>query len=54
MDTPEIECQDCFWQGESQELQSATDNPDDTDFIYCPNCGSSDICDYEPESNGSQ
>jgi len=38
-----LECQDCGWTGYSDELVALTDDLDDTDFKYCPNCNSEKI-----------
>lgn len=38
-DLPDVECQDCWWQGDALELDDG----------HCPECGSDDICDYEPD-----
>lgn len=46
-DRPDVECQECFWQGYDIELVSATDDLSDTDFIFCPMCGSDDVIDIE-------
>ena len=47
MEDPEIQCNYCGWQGDSSELESKTEKLDDRVFIYCPDCGSNDIEDYE-------
>ena len=44
---PEIQCSECGWQGDVDELVSKTIHPWDKDFSYCPECGSDDIEDYE-------
>ena len=41
----EMECVDCGWQGFALDLVSKTDDVDDTDFSYCPDCGSSNVFD---------
>ena len=38
-DMPEVECQDCRWQGDDSELVGLA--------MRCPECGSDDVCDYE-------
>ena len=45
----EIECEDCGWQGYTIELVSKTENQDDKDFKYCPDCGSDNIIDIEED-----
>ena len=49
MDEFEIECNYCFWQGYVSDLESKTDDLEDKKFIYCPDCGGSDISDIETE-----
>jgi len=44
---PEMQCNECGWQGDSSELVSKTDDLKDRDFNYCPDCGSDDIEDCE-------
>ncbi len=36
-------CNNCTWQGESDELVSKTENTNDTDFSFCPQCGINDF-----------
>lgn len=43
----EIICNECGWCGDPSELVSLTDDVNDMDFIYCPDCGSSDIEDLD-------
>lgn len=38
-----LECNICGWQGYPEELISQTKDLDDTDFSYCPFCGSNDL-----------
>jgi len=51
----DIECQECGWQGFEQLLvcskEDAESNKpvDEIAFIYCPECGSEDICDIGNE-----
>ena len=41
MEDPEVQCNDCGWQGDASELQKIDD-------VYtCPDCDSLDIEDYE-------
>ena len=42
-----IICNKCGWTGDSTMLVCKTDDIDDNDFKYCPDCGSSDIEDIE-------
>ncbi len=48
---PEIECNSCGWQGDTSELHCSDDDwnkpVDQIPFNLCPDCGSSDIDDYE-------
>lgn len=37
----EVECQDCFWTGDTDSLEYAGGQG------HCPDCGSHDVCDYE-------
>jgi hypothetical protein len=37
-DNPMV-CAECHWMGTSEELVSQTDDLDDNDFSFCPNCG---------------
>lgn len=46
-DRPELECGDCGWQGDSTNLVAATDDLDDMEFIYCPECGSDNVGDID-------
>lgn len=41
---PEIQCNECGWQGDSSELLA---DENDDKFIHCPDCLSTDIEDYE-------
>lgn len=34
----ELTCIKCGWTGSYAELVTLTDEPDDNDFDYCPNC----------------
>ena len=43
MEEPEVQCNECGWQGDSMDLV----DKDDSSFIYCPDCGSNNIEDYE-------
>ena len=38
MTRTELWC-DCGWSGAPEELVSKTDDIDDRDFTYCPQCG---------------
>jgi predicted Zn-ribbon and HTH transcriptional regulator len=40
MDEPEVKCDACGWEGFATEL---------FDGRECPQCESSDICDYDPD-----
>ena len=40
-DMPEVECESCGWQGNANEAN------DDC----CPECGSGEVVDYEPEED---
>ena len=37
-----VKCR-CGWEGIAGDLLSATANPGDVEFIYCPECGSDDV-----------
>lgn len=43
----EIKCNNCDWSGDSTMLESKTEELEDVDFKYCPDCGSDDIEDIE-------
>lgn len=43
----EIICNECGWIGDTTMLVSASDNLNDRDFIYCPDCWSDDIKDID-------
>lgn len=45
--TDEMECQECWWTGDISELVALTDDPEDRDFSYCPNCEGRNIIDGE-------
>ena len=47
MDEPEVQCNQCSWQGDALDLVSKTDDINDKDFNYCPQCGSSEIEDID-------
>ena len=42
-----IECTSCGWTGDETMLVSATEDLDDRDFIYCPECGKDTIQDID-------
>ena len=39
----EVECINCGWEGDVDELVAQTDDPDDMLFDRCPKCDSLDI-----------
>lgn len=45
----ELVCEECFWSGFAEELVSETDDFDDIDYIYCPNCGGTEFDEEEQE-----
>ena len=45
MKEDEIECQDCLWVGEENELIG----PTSSDEPGCPNCGGTDFLDVEEQ-----
>ena len=51
-DLPEIECTECYWQGDVSELLCHPDdenkNADESRYVVCPECGAIDsYMDYE-------
>lgn len=44
-----IICEECGWVGDYTHLVSKTDNLDDNDFIYCPDCGGTEFEDLDEE-----
>jgi Zn finger protein HypA/HybF involved in hydrogenase expression len=40
-------CKDCGWVGYPSQLVSAADVPDGDERIYCPDCGSDNVEDWE-------
>jgi hypothetical protein len=44
-----VECEDCGWVGIAESLVALTDDPDDLDFSYCPNCESANVHDIEED-----
>ena len=40
---PEIQCANCGWQGDANELVTEPNDIDDGDFSYCPDCGSENV-----------
>ncbi len=38
---------DCPWQGTADELVTLTDNVNDRDFDFCPNCNGKDFDEEE-------
>ena len=44
-------CDECGWEGYRDELVRLSDDPDDSDFSYCPNCEGSDFTEIEEEYN---
>jgi len=44
-------CNECLWQGEPDELVALTDDLDDQDFSYCPNCGGKDLEEDDEEED---
>ncbi len=50
-DRPEMECEECGWQGDSTELLFATEDLDDRDFCLCPDCNSKDVFDIDYEDD---
>ena len=52
---PEIECRECFWEGDASELLCHPDDDDkpvdESRFNVCPQCSGIDTCDdYEDRS----
>lgn len=53
MDNFEIMCNECFWAGYTLDLLCSerdmeSDKPaSKIEFIYCPNCGGTDISEYD-------
>ena len=45
----EIQCNECGWTGDTTMLVSKTEDLEDRDFSYCPECGSNDIEDTEED-----
>ena len=43
----ELICNDCGWTGDSTMLESETDNKADTNYNYCPDCGSENLEDIK-------
>ena len=44
MEYPEVQCNECGWQGDSGDLIL---DDEDGRYIHCPDCHSTDIEDYE-------
>jgi hypothetical protein len=42
-----IICLECGWVGDDSNLEAATEDLDDKDFSYCPDCGGSDFEDED-------
>ena len=42
-------CIHCGWTGDDSELWAKTDDPEDQDFIYCPDCKSVEFEDEDEE-----
>ena len=42
-------CLQCGWEGDDTELRAKTDNSEDKDFIYCPDCKSAEIAEFEDD-----
>ena len=51
MSDDQKECQDCGWRGETAELDLTNDGSGDPTHIFCPDCGSEDIKDLNPDEN---
>ena len=55
-DEPEIECEDCGWQGDISELHCSDEDDksrkpvSEISFNLCPDCGSANIVDYDDEA----
>jgi len=43
----EIECISCGWAGDETMLVSKTDDINDDQYIYCPECGDDDMEELE-------
>lgn len=43
----ELVCNNCGWTGDSTMLVSLTDDIEDEDYNYCPECESGDLEDLE-------
>jgi len=44
-------CEHCTWGGYHEELVSQTEDLDDKDFSYCPDCGGKEFEEVEEEDN---
>jgi hypothetical protein len=49
---PNVKCESCGWEGYDMELVSKTEDMNDTDFSFCPVCGSDDILDTDYDEEG--
>ena len=45
------ECQDCGWRGLAAELDQTADESGSQTHIFCPDCGSTDINNLNPDEN---
>ena len=46
-----LNCDDCGWHGEPEELVARTDAGDDRDFSFCPFCEENDFDEEEGEND---
>ena len=44
-------CENCGWSGTPEELVSLTDDFDDRDFSFCPDCGKDEFEEEEEEDD---
>jgi rubredoxin len=45
----DLMCEHCGWVGDDTELVSLTEDMDDKDFLYCPDC---ECADFEQLDDG--
>lgn len=44
-----MHCEDCTWSGSPYELVSGTDEFEDREFIFCPQCGSKNVAEDDDD-----
>jgi predicted RNA-binding Zn-ribbon protein involved in translation (DUF1610 family) len=49
MSGKEKECQECGWRGAASELDESTDEASGQTHKFCPECGSAEIKELNPE-----